>query len=91
MGVGDISKVDTWREPDGVRVDKLIMRPSQDKYAQGCGSQTNQLVRHVRGNVFEPRSHIRPRSCNSHCSGAWSKTQAVHTRFTACPCVQAHR
>ena len=28
MGMGDMSKVDTWREPDGVRVDKLIMRPS---------------------------------------------------------------
>ena len=36
MGMGDMSKVDTWREPDGVRVDKLIMRPSHDKYAQGC-------------------------------------------------------
>ena len=36
MGMGDISKVDTWRKPDGVRVDKLIMRPSQDKCARGC-------------------------------------------------------
>ena len=35
MGMGDISKVDAWREPDGVRVDKLIMRPSQDQCAQG--------------------------------------------------------
>lgn len=35
MGMGDISKVDTWREPDGVRVDKLIMRLSHAKCAQG--------------------------------------------------------
>ncbi len=34
-GMGEMTKVDTWREADGTRVDKLIMRPNQDMYAHG--------------------------------------------------------